>query len=528
MEIVKPLSGDIAKNLGNKFWRLNNLYKIIDKDGNLVTFKCNPIQILLANESHPRYIIPKARQLGITTYHVLTMLDDVLFKANYSAVIQAHEVKVMETIFQKAQIAWREFPKELKQFAGYEVLEENKSSLRFNNYSSLTVTLSARSGTTNHLHVSELSKIDKEYPDKIDEIKTGSFPSVVPNGKITIESTFEQPTGFFADLVNDAFRSPAPETTGKDFKLFFFSWLNELRYQLHNEELYKILPLKYKNYQNEHSLSDDQITWYYSTQKSEKYTDLQMKQQYPTTLEEAMSANIDAYFDQENIKKRKEKDVIPPISTMNGWKIFEKFIPGHAYGMGADPAEGIGRDSSTAVIIDFSSKLENYQVTPKVVATFKSNKLDPLDFGELLIQAGNMYGHCIIGPERNNHGHTVIGRLKEKYRNIYQQVVKDYVEDRQVERYGFSTTASTKPELMSQIRQAIGELGIIIPDEDLLRELELYGIEDYKRIKNDPHITNHFDLVMALAIAWEMRHSARPSRLNLKPQDEEFDPNELI
>ena len=49
----------------DKKYRLNNLYRIIDKDGNDILYKMNPVQEATLDDAHYREIILKARQLGM-------------------------------------------------------------------------------------------------------------------------------------------------------------------------------------------------------------------------------------------------------------------------------------------------------------------------------------------------------------------------------------------------------------------------------------------------------------------------------
>lgn len=497
--------------LKDKEWRLNHLYKIIDKEGNLSTFKFNEAQAYFHKHRHTRNVIPKARQLGITTYKAIYMLDDVLFNPNFKAVLIAHDYKSMTEIFEKVQIAWEQFPKDIKNYVGWEERTDNKNQLKFNNYSSFTVALSTRSGTVNHLHISEFGKICKEYPDKAKEILRGSIPSVVPNGIVDIESTVEESGGYFREFYDNAFTNASNTTTSKDFKRFFFPWTMEKKYQIPDDQtqyIHKELPQEFLTYQIQHNLTNNQICWYYKTMTNDHLDWDGMKKEYPTTADEAFESSNATYFDKQLILHRIQNDVQPPIRIFSDWKIFDTYNPKHRYAIGADPAEGVGRDHAAAVIIDFANRLPNYQIVPKVVATYKSNITDPIEFAFSLADTGRMYGSCIIAPERNNHGHTVIGKLKEIYGTIYKQVVKDRIDDKEVDRYGWLTTAATKPTLLSELRSAVHNNELIIPDSDLLNELLNYGDEDYKRIKNDPTVTNHFDMVMALAIAWEMRHYA--------------------
>ena len=200
------------------------------------------------------------------------------------------------------------------------------------------------------------------------------------------------------------------------------------------------------------------------------------------------------------------KDVMPG-EQVGDWIIFKKFIPGHRYGIGADVSEGIGRDANAAVVIDFSSK-QRFTTLPEVVARYKNNRIDPNTFSYELASMGNQYGSCIIAVERNNHGHATINKLKEMYFNLYREHTKDRELDKMTEKLGWHTTAATKPELLMSLKFAIENNELLIPDRSALMELKKYGSEDLKQIRYDDKLSQHFDILMALAIAWEMRNHA--------------------
>ena len=67
------------RNLGKYKWRLNNLYYIKDKYGQRVKFRPNWAQQELLDNSHPCQIVLKCRQIGITTFYSILLLDQVLW-----------------------------------------------------------------------------------------------------------------------------------------------------------------------------------------------------------------------------------------------------------------------------------------------------------------------------------------------------------------------------------------------------------------------------------------------------------------
>ena len=69
---------DLADALTYKWFRLNTLYHIKDKSGAKVLFSPNQEQEAFYLGYHGRDIILKARQLGFTTFKMISDLDDCL------------------------------------------------------------------------------------------------------------------------------------------------------------------------------------------------------------------------------------------------------------------------------------------------------------------------------------------------------------------------------------------------------------------------------------------------------------------
>ena len=67
---------EAAKQLvKDPLWRLNNLYKITNKDGKQLHFKMNWAQTQLYSNIWYNNVILKARQLGMSTLITLMLLD---------------------------------------------------------------------------------------------------------------------------------------------------------------------------------------------------------------------------------------------------------------------------------------------------------------------------------------------------------------------------------------------------------------------------------------------------------------------
>ena len=56
------------------------------------------------------------------------------------------------------------------------------------------------------------------------------------------------------------------------------------------------------------------------------------------------------------------------------------------------------------------------------------------------------------------------------------------------------------------LKKAVENDELIIQDKGVLRELKSYDGDSLRRMQDDKEVSAHFDLVMAVAIAWEMKN----------------------
>ncbi|EKN5943488.1 terminase [Yersinia enterocolitica] len=285
------------KLLKNRFWRLNHLYKIKDKNGKCVTFKMTPEQLEYFDGMHDRNVILKARQLGFTTEVCIIQLDLALFHKKECALI-AHSLPDAERLFRnKTQYAYRLLPDDIKR--ANPLTKETTSEYVFDKGGSVTVSTSFRGGTLYSLHVSEFGKICAKYPEKAKEIVTGAFEAVPLGGKITLESTAEGRAGYFYDYCQDAEKAQlqGKELSNLDWKFFFFSWWKNPQYAIDPVEA---LPQRLVDYFAEMGakhcvhLNERQKSWYYA---KEKTLGDDMKREYPTIPAEAFQQSVEgAYY----------------------------------------------------------------------------------------------------------------------------------------------------------------------------------------------------------------------------------------
>ncbi len=293
---------DLKKHLGDRKWRLNNLYFIRDEDGNKVLFKMNEVQEYLHDNLWYNNIVPKARQLGVTTFFCILYLDQCLFSENKTACIIAHRQEDMKKIFKnKIKFAWDSLHPWLKETMG-EPDTQTAYELTFSNGSSISVSMTTRSGTVQFLHITEHGYICQKFPEKAEEIKTGSLNSVHVGNMVSIESTAAGKEGDFYDFSMEAekLRLEGRNLTTMDYKIFFFPWHIDKRYFLEGDfPISKEMTDYFNGLESRHKirLSDSQKRWY--QKKRDRLKD-KMFAEYPSTLDEAFAVSLEgAYYSKE-------------------------------------------------------------------------------------------------------------------------------------------------------------------------------------------------------------------------------------
>ena len=293
---------EFVAHMADPEWRLRHLYKIMSKNGEVITFQPNEAQQALLDELWSRNLILKARQRGFSTLIQLMMLDTCLFNPNIRAGVIAQDKDAAGVIFRdKIKFAYDRLPDVVKE--AVPLTTDSKSELVLANNSSLRVGTSMRSGTLQFLHVSEFGKICAKYPDKAREVLTGSLPTVDQDGFVFIESTAEGREGAFYSLCQ---QSKGDKDEGKklspiDMRFHFFSWWDADEYELDPQGV--IITDKDHDYFDAleqkigRSLSMRKRAWYVTKRRTDFSGDQQMmKQEYPSTPEEAFEQSTEGCY----------------------------------------------------------------------------------------------------------------------------------------------------------------------------------------------------------------------------------------
>ena len=141
------------------------------------------------------------------------------------------------------------------------------------------------------------------------------------------------------------------------------------------------------------------------------------------------------------------------------------------------------------------------------VAEFCSNLVPPDQLVDEIIWAHKKYNKATIVPERNSIWSAVINLLKSRgYGGTMPvQTTIDKVKNVKIQKFWWNTNRTSKPKMLFNFQKEFNEWIIIINSIPLLKEMRSYTNNDIWTIWFDEEVSNHFDRVMAMAIANEHR-----------------------
>lgn len=215
--------------LASKFWRLNNIYTIVNKAGELCKFRMNLAQhkVYAASKIHPRIIILKSRQQGISTFWLVSYFDDSIFGKYLSIGLMAQGTDEAATLLERTKLLWDQLSDDIKTKINVAVTADNAKKFALTNECNIFIRVSFRSTTLQRLHVSEFGKIANNYPQRAKEVKTGTLQALAQGNTGVIESTAEGNNAFKV-MWNDATLAfHSGQMTPKDFYPVFLSWLDD-------------------------------------------------------------------------------------------------------------------------------------------------------------------------------------------------------------------------------------------------------------------------------------------------------------
>ena len=341
--------------------------------------------------------------------------------------------------------------------------------------SSITVSVSGRSGMYHVVHISEFAKMCAAFPKRAQEVIVGTFPAVPFDGFIFIESTAEGMAGYFYEMFQENWLtrdSITPIKSRSQFLPHFYNW------QYDDMEMAKIcqnIPISemdvceidWGEYQKEFFLTDKEITYYYLKWQQfggKNGTDAikKLHQEYPTTADEAFLSTGQSYFPLAKVSKFMQEAKTGNRGEMmtkeTGAISFEEFPSGNLeifklpevgmrYTIGGDTAEGLAHGDAQVLYV-INNKTEDCD------AIYKS-QVPPDEFAIEAYKLGKFYNWGLLAIEANKDGLWVNDALdKMGYTNLYARKAFDDITQKITKFYGWKTTSATRPFALTALKAA--------------------------------------------------------------------------
>jgi hypothetical protein len=464
---------------------IETMFMIPDKEGNDVDFILNREQAELDESLTGRDIVPKARQLGVSTYFIGRSLARCLRLRNRRCVLISHESDATQRLLGRAHYILKHLkcpPPELKYSNRNEIVFEKTDS------SFYIGTAGAKNfghgDTITDLHCSEVSRWENPQ-----QLLKGLFQAVPTSGNISIESTGN-------GVGNWYHRACVRAANNLGYKLHFFNWLDreEYRLLLDQQQAAEFMAnlqdeLEEKQYA-ERGLTAEQLAWR-RLKLAELDFDLRaFKEQYPTTLDECFQSAGHSYFTR--VKYEPTKEWKRHDYDAFTWVLGDHPKIGRIYAIGCDVGAGVRRDSSTMEILDVQ--------TAEQVGEWRSNSIEPDVFARKIHDLGRLFNNAYVNVERNNHGILVVKMLMDSYPRvqlhkgkILSAPTKEYG---RIADYGTYTSEVTKHLMLGNLRAMLVN-EIVIHSELLKSELDTFVEKENGKLEAEEGCYD--DLVMGLA-----------------------------
>jgi len=188
-----------------------------------------------------------------------------------------------------------------------------------------------------------------------------------------------------------------------------------------------------------------------------------------------------------------------PLSSIDGFDIYEEPIKDNLYICTVDCSEGVEQDYSTINVIDVS------QTPYRQVAKYRNNKLPLLFFPTVIYSIARKYNEAYALIETNNIGQQVVDILHYdlEYENVYK-LEHHHIKGQAISggfkrstSFGIKTTKSVKKIGCANLKTLIENDKLIINDFDTIAEMNTFvRVRDSYAAEEG----NNDDLVMGLVL----------------------------
>jgi len=510
---------EYAKCLASPVYAIETYLETFDKtQEGFVPFKLFPRQkeIIHAYDKHRFNLITKPRQAGVSTTTAAYMSikvgfadvdnpEAVLIIANKQELAFEFLAKIKDFVSQLPRWVWgSEYYGSVKNEEKSIFLTDSKKEIKLPNGSRVKAVATSKDAlrgfTPTYLVMDEAAYIDNGA-----EVFGAALTALGTGGKATLIST---PRGMDALYYKTYDQAKKKEN---NFNIIEMKWYEDLRYNkdlrwIKNDVIEPEVEFTFGSYNQRISEGWKPTSSWYEEMCRGMNNDAKMIAQELDVSFIGSGGNV---IDEEYIDFQNKNNVKEPLYTAGPegeiW-IWAEPQEGHQYIMGVDVSRGDGEDSSTMVILDFT--------TMEQVVEYQG-KIQPDLLAQIVEEYGNLYeAYTVVDVTGGMGVSTVLKLLEFNYKRLHydnqngkvlsskQRELSNYNKDNKIP--GFHATSVRLP-MISNFEYKIRTDAVKIRSVRMTSEMKTFI---YKNGRPDHMEGYHDDLLMAMAMClWVVEHS---------------------
>jgi hypothetical protein len=519
MLTAQEIFKEYSKCLMNPVYAIETYLETFDKtQEGFVPFKLFPRQkeIINAYEKHRFNLVTKPRQAGVSTTTAAYMAikvgwadsdnpENVLIIANKQELAFEFLAKIKDFLSQLPRWVWgHEYYGNPKNESKTIFTTDSKKEIKLPNGSRVKAVATSKDAlrgfTPTFLIMDEAAYIDNGA-----EVFGAALTALGTGGRATLISTPNGMDPLYFKTYDQA------KTKKNNFNIIEMKWYEDLRYNkdlrwTKGDDIEKEIYFSFESYT---ARIDDgwkpTSTWYEQMCMGMNNDSRMIAQE----LDVSFIGSGGNVISEEYIDFHEKNNVIEPKITMgfeNEIWIWEEPQENHQYIMGVDVSRGDGEDSSTIIIIDFTTmeQVMEYQ-----------GKIQPDLLAQIVEEYGNLYeAYTVVDVTGGMGVSTVLKLLEFNYKRLHYDDASGKIlsaRQRELNTYtkkdkipGFHATNVRVP-MISNLEYKIRTNAIKIRSSRLTSEMKTFI---YKNGRPDHMEGYHDDLLMSLAMGlWVMEHS---------------------
>lgn len=483
-----------------------------------VPFKLFPRQkeIILAYEKHRFNLVTKPRQAGVSTTTAAYMSikvgwadadnpENILIIANKQELAFEFLSKIKDFLSQLPRWIWGDeyYGNEKKESKSI-FLTDSKKEIKLPNGSRVKAVATSKDAlrgfTPTFLIMDEAAYIDNGA-----EVFGAALTALGTGGKATLISTPRGMDALYYKTYDQA------KNKKNNFNIVEMKWYEDLRYNkdlrwIKGDEIKPEIEFTFESYNKWLADGWKPTSSWYEEMCLGMNNDAKMIAQELDVSFIGSGGNV---INEEDIERQEKLNVMEPKLIFGGeeetW-VWEEPIEGHQYIMGVDVSRGDGEDSSTIIILDFTTmeQVMEYQ-----------GKIQPDLLAQIVEEYGERYkAYTVVDVTGGMGVSTVLKLLEFDYKLLHydnsngkilsarQRELSSYDKNNKIP--GFHATSVRLP-MISNLEFKIRTNAVKIRSSRMISEMKTFI---YKNGRPDHMEGYHDDLLMAMGMAlWVVEHS---------------------